>query len=44
MSKNTELKKQIEKKSKIVISLKEELGKVIVGQKDVIEKTIISVL
>jgi MoxR-like ATPase len=38
------LKKQIEEKSKIVISLKEELGKVIVGQKDVIEKTIISML
>ena len=38
------LKKQIEEKSKIINSLKEELGKVIVGQKDVIEKTIVSVI
>lgn len=41
---NDKLKKQIEKKAEIINSLKDELGKVIVGQKDVIEKTIISML
>ncbi len=41
---NKELLKKIEKKAEIINSLKNELGKVIVGQKEVIEKTIICVL
>ena len=44
MSQNKELLKKIESKSKIISSLKNELGKVIVGQKEIIEKTIICVL
>ncbi|NQZ84183.1 MAG: MoxR family ATPase [Nanoarchaeales archaeon] len=44
MSQNKELLKKIESKAKIISSLKNELGKVIVGQKEIIEKTIICVL
>ncbi len=41
---NKELLGKIKEKSEVVNLLKNELGKVIVGQKDVIEKTIISML
>jgi len=42
--KNKELSDKIKEKSQKIVELQEELGKVIVGQKDVIKKTVVAML